>query len=392
MSSIKETLKKSELTELARIRGELNQLEGRQYWRSLEELAQTDEFKHFLHREFPENASEWTDPKGRRNFLRLMGASLALAGVGACTKQPLETIVPYVRQPENVIPGRPLFYATAMSQGGIGHPLLVESHLGRPTKVEGNKEHPASQGATNAFAQASILSLYDPDRSTVPIRNGRQSNWDTFLSDLNPLLAAFNSNGGQGLKVLTSSIGSPTLSGLLKEVGTVFPQAGLHQWDPLHRDEARRGIESVAGRPLQESYDLTQAKVIVSLGADFLVSGPSAIRHAREFSAGRRIRHEEGEMNRLYAIESTPSLTGGMADHRWAVRPSELAGLATQLANAVSGGAAGSAPDWIQKVAADLTAAGSAGLVIAGDEAPAGAHAAAHAINNVLGSSAVPLL
>ena len=150
---------------LADIRSRLDGLEGRTYWRSLEELADTPEFREYVGREFPAQASEFTDPAGRRDFLKLMGASLALAGVSACTRQPEERIVPYVRQPEEVVPGRPLFYATAMPQGGFGYPLLAENHMGRPTKLEGNPDHPASLGATELFGQTSVLGLYDPDRS-----------------------------------------------------------------------------------------------------------------------------------------------------------------------------------------------------------------------------------
>jgi molybdopterin-containing oxidoreductase family iron-sulfur binding subunit len=153
-------------TDLAAIRSRLRSATGKHYWRSLEAVAETPEFQEYLHREFPQNATEWLDPVGRRSFLKLMSASLALAGVGsACTVQPSELIVPYVRQPEEEIPGRPLFFATAMSMGGDVQGLLVESHQGRPTKVEGNPDHPASLGATDAFRQAHVLSLYDPDRS-----------------------------------------------------------------------------------------------------------------------------------------------------------------------------------------------------------------------------------
>ena len=162
---------------LADIRSRLAGLEGRAYWRSLEELADTEEFRQYVHREFPAQASEFNDPAGRRQFLKLMGASLALAGVSACTRQPAEKIVPYVRQPEEIIPGRPLFFATAMPQGGVGMPLLAENHMGRPTKLEGNPEHPASLGATDVLAQASVLTLYDPDRSRTVINRGEVKTW-----------------------------------------------------------------------------------------------------------------------------------------------------------------------------------------------------------------------
>ncbi len=175
------------------LRARLDGTRGREYWRSLESLAETPEFKEFLHREFPQNASEWLDPVGRRNFLKLMGASLALAGVSACTRQPNEELVPYVRQPEELVPGKPLFFATAMPMNGAGIGLLVESHEGRPTKIEGNPDHPSSRGATDVFAQAAILGLYDPDRSQTL----------TNLGDIRPF-ASFAATG-QGALVQPES-------------------------------------------------------------------------------------------------------------------------------------------------------------------------------------------
>ena len=165
------------------LRARLDGTRGREYWRSLESLAETPEFKEFLHREFPQNASEWLDPVGRRNFLKLMGASLALAGVSACTRQPNEELVPYVRQPEELVPGKPLFFATAMPMNGAGIGLLVESHEGRPTKIEGNPDHPSSRGATDVFAQAAILGLYDPDRSQTLTNLGDIRPFGTFVGD-----------------------------------------------------------------------------------------------------------------------------------------------------------------------------------------------------------------
>src|SRR3972149_10997506 len=163
--------------DFAAIRSRLAGAEGRMYWRSFGELADTPEFRQYLHREFPEQASEWNDPRGRPQFLKLMSASLALAGVGACTKQPLEQIVPYVRQPEDMVPGRPLFFASALPFSGYAQPVLVESHMGRPTKIEGNPEHPASLGATDIFAQAAILGLYDPDRAQTLTNRGEVTPW-----------------------------------------------------------------------------------------------------------------------------------------------------------------------------------------------------------------------
>ena len=186
------------------IRTKLQGTNGPQYWRSLEAVAETPEFKEFLHREFPANASEWNDPVGRRGFLKLMSASLALAGVAGCTVQPDELIVPYVRQPEEMVPGKPLFYATAMSLGGVATGLLVESHEGRPTKIEGNPDHPATKGGTDLYAQASVLSLYDPDRSNTITQDGEVRPWSSFVAAVKGVLSAQIPTKGAGLRIVTS--------------------------------------------------------------------------------------------------------------------------------------------------------------------------------------------
>ncbi len=384
-----DTRKRRPAVDLQRIRGKLDRLEGRKYWRSLEELAGTPEFESFLHREFPENASEWTDPKGRRDFLRLMGASLALAGLGACTKQPLEKIVPYVRQPEEIVPGRPLFYATALEQAGYGLGVLVESHLGRPTKIEGNPDHPASLGATNALGQASILGLYDPDRSQVVRKAGRISTWDTFLQELSGPLETQRARGGRGLRILTGSITSPTLAALLEQLERQFPEARWHQWQPAGRDNVHEGARLSFGLDVDTHYDLSQADVIVSLGADFLGSGAGSVRYANDFALRRRVLGGEGAMNRLYVLEPTPSITGSMADHRLPLPAGRLENaalsLAAQLGVPVPGGQT-EHEAWLTAAARDLQSRGARGLVIAGDEAPPNVHALAHACNHFLGA------
>src|SRR5215204_7724059 len=193
------------------IRSRLAGSEGRLYWRSLGELADTAQFREYLHREFPEQASQWNDPKGRRQFLKLMSASLALAGVSACTRQPEEKIIPYVRQPESLVPGRPLFFATAIPFNGIAAPVLVESHEGHPTKVEGNPQHPASLGATDTFTQAAILNLYDPDRAKTVLHRGELRGWGEFLTAMQNVLGDQKLKQGAGLRFLTETITSPTI-------------------------------------------------------------------------------------------------------------------------------------------------------------------------------------
>src|ERR1044071_5787841 len=210
---------------IEQLRARLEATRGRQYWRSLESLAETPEFKEFLHREFPQNASEWLEPVGRRSFLKLMGASLALAGVSACTRQPDEEIVPYVRQPEEEVPGKPLFFATAMPMNGAGIGLLVESHEGRPTKIEGNPDHPSSRGATDLFAQASILGLYDPDRSTTITNLGDIQPFGAFVVAMRSVLAAQLPKKGAGFRILTETIASPTTAAQIDDILTRLPAA-----------------------------------------------------------------------------------------------------------------------------------------------------------------------
>src|SRR5271155_5874475 len=207
---------KKDKLDLQTVRAQIAQTKGPEYWRSLEELAGSSEFQEMMHREFPKGASEWLDAVSRRGFLKLMGASLAMAGMTACTKQPLEPIVPYVRQPEEVIPGRPLFYATAFTLGGYATPLLVESHLYRPTKIEGNDQHPASLGGTDIFAQAHILGLYDPDRSQSVVSMGDQRSWQSFLAAIRGPLSAQKALQGAGIRILTPTISSPTLADQLR--------------------------------------------------------------------------------------------------------------------------------------------------------------------------------
>src|SRR6188508_2924513 len=243
---------------LAEIRSRLAGLEGRAYWRSFEELADTPEFRDYVGREFPAQASEFNDPAGRRQFLKLMGASLALAGVSACTRQPPEKIVPYVRQPEEVVPGRPLYYATAMPLGGVATGLLVESHEGRPTKVEGNPEHPGSLGAADVFAQAAILSLYDPDRSRTITNVGEIRPWPAFLGVMRAALTAQQTLKGSGLRILTESVCSPTLAAQLRELLLRLPEARWHQWDAASREHVRAGSRLAFGEYVETQYRIDQ--------------------------------------------------------------------------------------------------------------------------------------
>jgi molybdopterin-containing oxidoreductase family iron-sulfur binding subunit len=369
---------------------------GPRYWRSLDELADTPEFRNWLEREFPEGASELHLPSAgsRRDFLKLMAASLALAGATGCgIAPPAEKIFPYVRAPEEVIPGRPLFYATAHVLAGYASGILVESHTGRPTKIEGNPEHPASLGATDVFAQASILELYDPDRSQTVLHAGRISTWEEFLRAAALEIEAQRATGGAGLRILTGTITSPTLAAQLRDLLAEFPAARWHVWEPAGRDAAREGARLAFGEEVETQLRLEAADVILALDADFLAAGPGAVRYAREFARRRRPDSAAG-MNRLYAAEPTPTLTGAMADHRLAISTGGVAAMAQALAARFGIGPREPLPEslrahegWLDAVARDLERAAGRSMVVAGDAQPAEVHALAHAINAALGNA-----
>jgi molybdopterin-containing oxidoreductase family iron-sulfur binding subunit len=379
--------------DFAGLRERLAAQQGREYWRSLDELAQTPEFVDYLEREFPRQAGEWhpSDNVGRRQFLKLMAASLALAGaVGCKTRQPPETIVPYVRAPEEVIPGKPLYFATAMPLRGYGCGLLAESHMGRPTKIEGNPEHPASLGATDIFAQASILSLYDPERSQSVMYRDQISTWERFREAMRNVLPKLRKTKGRGLRILTGTVTSPTLADQLQGMLKDFPEARWHQYEPLGRDHVREGAKLAFGEYVDTIYHFDKAEVILAIDGDFLSGLPGSLRYAREFINGRRVVEQGPKMNRLYALESTPTLTGAMADHRLPLRAglmeAALRALGRKLGMKLDGPneVEGVAAKWLATVAADLKAHQGKSLVFVGDEQAPVVHALAHAINREL--------
>ncbi|MGO9678193.1 MAG: TAT-variant-translocated molybdopterin oxidoreductase, partial [Candidatus Sulfotelmatobacter sp.] len=369
-----------------------NEKAGPEYWRSLEELAGSPAFQEALHREFPKDASEWVDSVSRRGFLKVMGASMALAGMTGCVRLPLEPIVPYVRQPEDVIPGRPMFYATAMTLGGYASPLLVESHLGRPTKIEGNDRHPASLGGTDIFAQASILGMYDPDRSQSVVSMGDQRSWQSFITAIRGPLNAQKALQGAGIRILTPTISSPTLADQLRSFLKIYPQAKWHVYEPINRDNVLEGAKLAFGQPVETRYDFEKADVIVSLDADFLYAGfPGNVRYIRDFA---KRRDPDGNMNRLYVIESTPTTTGAKADHRVPVRASDIERFAYLLLDGghrldlVAGniGLTNEQFRFMVAVGKELQNRRGASVVVAGDHQPPVVHAIAHAINAELGN------
>jgi MoCo/4Fe-4S cofactor protein with predicted Tat translocation signal len=365
---------------------ETNEKAGPEYWRSLEELAGSPAFQEALHREFPKGASEWVDSVSRRGFLKVMGASMALAGMTGCVRLPLEPIVPYVRQPEDVVPGRPQFYATAMTLGGYASPLLVESHLGRPTKTEGNDKHPASLGGTDIFAQAHILGLYDPDRSQSVVSMGDQRSWQSFLTAIRGPLTAQKALQGAGIRILTPTISSPTLADQLRGFLKIYPQAKWHVYEPINRDNVLEGAKLAFGQPVETRYDFEKADVIVSLDADFLYAGfPGNVRYIRDFA---KRRNPDGNMNRLYVIESTPTTTGAKADHRWPARAMKVIEIAAMIGERRQGqnGPARSSSDFAVAVDQELVNHRGAGLVVVGDHQPPTVHALAHVLNAQLGN------
>jgi MoCo/4Fe-4S cofactor protein with predicted Tat translocation signal len=369
---------------------------GREYWRSLEDLASTPEFHEMLEREFPRQAIGWGDDEdraaGRRNFLKLMGASLALAGLSACTRQPTEHIMPYIRQPEELIPGKPLFFATAMTHNGVANGLLVESHEGRPTKVEGNPEHPATLGACDIYSQASVLQLYDPDRMQTLTFEGEIRSWGAFLGVVREIVAERQPQGGAGIYILTETITSPTMANQLRTIQQQLPGLKWHQWEPAGPHMARAGGMQAFGQPVNTYYNVANAKVIVSLDSNFLAEGPASLRYARQFAIRRRPEENGGEMNRLYAVEPMPTPTGAKADHRLPLRAGDVEeftwALATGIgaANGPKQGENGDIYKWIGAISRDLLNNKGASLVIAGEHQPPIVHALAHVMNATLGN------
>jgi molybdopterin-containing oxidoreductase family iron-sulfur binding subunit len=384
-------------------------LSGQKYWRSLNEYAETPQFKEALEREFNDGATVLEDPVSRRSFMGLMGASLGLAGLAGC-RRPEEKILPYNKRPEDLVPGIAQFYATVMPFAGSAIGLLVESHEGRPTKIEGNPQHPHSLGGTNAWAQATVLGLYDPERSRGPAPKGKApnsssetaGNWQQFRSDLAARAKAAADKGGQGVAILVETSRSKTTGAALKALQAKLPNAKIYAYDPNSRQNERDGLAAAFGSPFESSYELANAQVILSLDSDFLLTEGSPVQQAMGFAKNRSVDAET--MNRLYTVESRYSITGSSSDHRLQLPtrdvPAFVAALAQELVSKHGlqlGEAAGAlsgltktfpakSQKWIAAVAADLARAKGAGVVIPGTRQPAAVHALAAAINVGLGN------
>ena len=357
---------------------ELNQ-GGPRFWRSLEEWSESSEFLPYLHREFPEHASEWVEGLSRRRFLQLMAASFALAGITSCSRQEQGKLMPYARRPEEIIPGKPIFYATTFPHRGYGKGVLVRTEMGRPTKIEGNPDHPASLGSSDTFMQASILGLYDPDRSQA-IRRGQDiSDWDAFARFAGERVAEHEKDQGAGLFLLTGKTTSPSFLDELQRMQERFPRMTWCEYEPAAPVRAH----AKAGTEVEPCYDLRRADLIVSLDADFLGEGPANLTQIKAFSERRR--NPEKDFNRLYVIESVPSITGAKADCRWRRKPSDIVVFAEELAGALLHGALPTSRQVAQLVR-ELQDHRGTSLIMAGDYQPEVIHALAFQLNRALGN------
>ena len=370
---------------LAAVRSELKGVKGKRLWRSIDELANTPEFQAAVEREFPAAAQEWVDPVSRRGFLKLMSASMALAGLAGCTKQPDEPIYPYVKAPEDLVLGKPMYFATAHPFVTGAVPLLIKSDEFRPIKVDGNPDHAYNQGSSDPFSQGTLLGLYDPDRSQHVLFRGENHEWAEFAEAFRLKLAS--SKDGSGIYFLSETITSPTLARQWKAVQAAWPKATLVQYDPaIAGTVAEQGIDT--------QYDASGANVLVSLDADFLSGAayPGFHKFVRDYAARRK--QPEAGMNRLYAVESTPTTTGMKAEHRLGLRASEIPAFTAELAKAV--GVAGVNPPahswtaeqqkYLAALAADLKANSGKSVVIPGLYQDPSVAALALAINNALGN------
>ncbi len=374
--------------DLDRLRRRLAGTRGREYWRSLEEVARDPELAGPMEGAFSRPGDSLDNGFNRRRLLQLMAASVALGGLSGCGPEADRgQLAPYVKAPPGIVPGVSRHYATATVLDGYGTGILVRHFMGRPIKVEGNPDHPASLGATSHWGQATILGLYDPERSQAPLAAGRVASREALTAALAEARGAVSATKGAGLRILTGAVSSPTLVSRLSDLLKRFPAARWHRWDAIDRDQALAGAELAFGRPLEPLLRPERANVILAVGSDFLSYAPGHLRYARAFAARRRAAEVGARMSRLYAVESTPTLAGAMADHRWAMRPDEIGLMLRSLASAL-----GAAPrDWgpepeprVIALAQDLLQHRGAAAVHIGPEQPAETQAIGHVINAAL--------
>ena len=368
---------------------------GKRYWRGLSELAGSGDFQSKLEREFQPGQAEMQDDEeresSRRNFLKLMGASTALAGMAAC-RRPEAYIKPYAKSPEWIIPGKPLYYATSMPRCGGSTPIVVTSFEGRPTHLAGNPLHPESNGSLDAQAQASVLGLYDPDRARDFLQGGKKSTKEAFVTAFGEKKTALGT--GKGLAILVDENNSPTRARLLGEVKKKFADAKVYQYEALAPLASRDAAAKAFGKGVRQIYHLEKADRILSLDSDFMGLDRIGNNATSDFMKGRKAETVSDPMNRLYMVEARYSVTGGMADHRLRVAPSQILKVAAALAkglgvtSAAQGGEVGNAnaPAWIEEAAKDLLAAKGKAVVLAGDGQPAAVHLLVAAMNDALGA------
>ncbi|HEY9153836.1 MAG TPA: TAT-variant-translocated molybdopterin oxidoreductase [Opitutaceae bacterium] len=372
-----------------------SELKGRNYWRSLDELAGTPGFKEHLNREFPEGASS-LEGVNRRNFFKLMAASFALGGMGlaAGCRRPEEYILPYGKSVEGVIPGLPLYFATSMPLRKDAIPLLAETHQGRPTKLEGNPTYTPHGGGSSLLTQASVLDLYDPDRATTHLLGGNAATVGAIHDKLAQVGSRYSSNGGAGLAFLSEEFSSPTKTALVAQLKAKFPQAVWAEYEPLSESASAEASAATYGAGVKPIYRFAKAKRVLAIDSDFLGTESGSLYFSREFAKARRIRSKDDEMNRLYAVESVLTLTGGMADHRLRLASSHMLAFAGALAAKITGNNEFAAlaqgldikAGWIDAAAADLAEHKGESLVVAGAHLPAAVHAIVYAINVSLGN------
>ena len=370
---------------------------GRKYWRSLSQLSGTPEFKQWVEREFPEGATDAASAGSRRSLLKLMAASFGLAGLAAC-RRPVEKILPHAKGVEGLIHGKPLHYATVATVGGAATGLMVQTHEGRPTKVEGNEKHPASLGATSAHMQSLVLSLYDPDRARGVRKAGARSSWDEFTAWANGEFSAEKQGDGAGLRILAERSSSPSLKSVREQLAKKFSKAQWVEYDSVNFDTPRLGAQLAFGQHFEAHYAYDKADVVVALDADFLGLDSQSILPVKQFSAKRRVANHESKINRLYAAESNYTVTGAMADHRLRLRASDVGALAVALAKELNVGGGelkvlsskpGAAEKFVAAVAKELLAAKGRSIVVAGPRQPAEVHALVALINQALGNTGV---
>ena len=364
----------------------------RTYWRSLEELAGTPEFAAFIERRAP-RFRDVVSTFDRRRFLQLMAASMALGGLSGCGPEAEERqLLPYVEQPENIIPGRNRYYTGATIQDGYANGVLVAHQMARPIKVEGNPDHPASLGAASAIMQASILELYDPRRAQTIFGDGRITSWERFVSVLYSRRNSLMSGKGEGLRILSGATTSPSFASQMEKLQQQFPAMRWHQWEPLHRDGEHLSAARSFGQNADRIFDLSKAERIFGVESDLISATPGWLAYARQFAAARRPVETSGAMSRVYAIESTPTLLGAKADHRLSMPPGDIAASLRYLAGLLGAGpqawshTESQHAHWLKAVADDLNQNKGKALLHAGREQSVEIHLLTDAINAELGA------